>query len=117
MAGRKVTDGKSVRVTVPQNTTVNQGDFVLLDGFFGMAVQTVVTGAGVTKPLILNTEECTYETNQITVAEAFTKGTPVYWNDTTKLLTITVGTNRLVGRVELAKDGNNVIFMKLGPQV
>ena len=116
--GRKVSDGRSVRVTVPQNTTIEAGKFYLLDGFFGLAVQSVTTGHGETPDYILDSEQAEYETSQITTTDDFNKGDPMYWNDTTKLLTTQTGSgNRLVGRVTVAKDANNVIWFNLGPQV
>ena len=121
---RKVSDGRSVRVTVPASTTIEAGKFYLLDGFFGLAVQSVTTGAGETAEVILNCEQAEYETSQITAADAFNKGDTVYWNDTTKLLTTQANPdangnpqNRPVGRVTVAKDANNVIWFLLGPQV
>jgi predicted RecA/RadA family phage recombinase len=122
--GRKISDGKSVKVVVPENTTIEQGKFYLLDGFFGMAVRGVVTGAGETAEAVLNIEEAEYETNQITATDAFNKGDKVYWNAATGLLTTNPAndasgnpTNRPVGRVTQAKDANNVIWFLLGPQV
>lgn len=122
--GRKVSDGLSVKVTVPQSTTIEQGRFYLLDGFFGMAMQSVVTGAGETAQVVLNIEEAEYETSQITAADAFNKGDKVYWNAVTSLLTTQANPdasgnpqNRPVGRVTQAKDANGVIWFKLGPQV
>lgn len=120
--GRLVHQGQSVRVTVPASTTVNQGDLVMLDGFFGLAFQKVVTGVGETAPLILNVEQGVYETTQITTADAFAKGDKVYWDNATKLLTTAPAndasghaTRRLVGRVETAK-ANGVVRLLLGPQ-
>ncbi|MYL45048.1 DUF2190 family protein [Virgibacillus halodenitrificans] len=117
----KVSDGKSVRVTVPENTTVAAQSFYLIDGFFGVAMQSAVTGAGETEEIILNIEQAEYETDQISTSQAFAVGTPVYFNDSTKKLTETAGAdpdaNRLVGRVTASKDANNVIWFILGPQV
>ena len=122
--GRKVSEGRSVRVTVPQSTTIEAGKFYLLDGFFGLAIQSVTTGAGETAEVILNCEQAEYETSQITTADAFAKGDKVYWNESTKLLTTQPNNdaqgnpqNRPVGRVTVAKDANNVIWFVLGPQV
>lgn len=122
--GRKVSDGQSVKVTVPENTVITQGNFYLLDGFFGMAVQSVTTLAGETSQVVLNTEQAEYETSQITVADSFNKGDKVYWDDVAKLLTTQANPdasgnpqNRPVGRVTEAKDANNVIWFVLGPQV
>ncbi|PZM63638.1 DUF2190 family protein [Paenibacillus dendritiformis] len=112
----KVSDGKSVTVTVPENTTVTAGEWALLDGFFGLAMQSAATGAGETKDIVLTIEQAEYETDQISTSQAFTKGTPLYWNATTKKFTETETDNRLVGRVTNGKDANNVIWFLLGPQ-
>ncbi|KFN07258.1 MULTISPECIES: DUF2190 family protein [Paenibacillus] len=116
LARSKVSDGKSVTVTVPQNTTVTAGEWVLLDGFFGLAMQNVVTGAGETKELVLTIEQAEFETDQISTSQTFAKGAALYWNATTKKITETATDNRLVGRVTNGKDANNVIWFLLGPQ-
>lgn len=109
---RFVAHGKSVQVTAP--AAVSQGDFVLAGGFFGLAVNSAAAG----QEVVLNIEPGEYETSQITTTDAFNVGDPVYWDSTTKLLTTQAGTgNRMVGRVTLAKDANNVIWFLLGPQV
>ena len=111
----KVSDGKSVRVTVPENTVIEAGKFYLLDGFFGCAFQSVTTGAG---EVILNIEQAEYETDQIDTSQTFAKGTLIYWNETNKRFTENAAEgNRLVGRVTQAKAANNVICFILGPQV
>ncbi|AYO30811.1 DUF2190 family protein [Biomaibacter acetigenes] len=122
--GRKISDGLSVKVMVPENTTIEQGKFYELDGFFGLAVQSVTTAIGQTAQVVLNIEQAEYETSQITTTDAFNKGDKVYWNATTKLLTTQANPdasgnpqNRPVGRVTVAKDANNVIWFILGPQV
>ncbi|PZM62234.1 DUF2190 family protein [Paenibacillus dendritiformis] len=112
----KVSDGKSVTVTVPENTTVTAGEWALLDGFFGLAMQSATTAAGETKDIVLTIEQAEYETDQISTSQAFAKGTPLYWNATTKKFTETETDNRLVGRVTNGKDANNVIWFLLGPQ-
>lgn len=112
--GRKISDGLSVKVIVPAGTTVGQGTFCMLGGFFGMAIQTVI-GTG---KVVLDIEQCEYETSQITTADDFNAGDKVYFNATTKLLTTEAGTdNRPVGIVTEPKDGNNVIWFILGPQI
>ena len=116
----KVSDGKSVRVTVPQDTVIEAGKFYLLDGFLGCAFQSVTTGTGETAEVILNIEQAEYETDQIDTSQTqtFNKGTLLYWNGTNKKFTETSQGNRLVGRVTQAKDSNNgVICFILGPQV
>jgi predicted RecA/RadA family phage recombinase len=112
----KVSDGKSVKVTVPENTTIVAQQFYLLGGFFGVAVQSVVTEAGQTDEVTLTIEQAEYETDNIVPTEAFNQGDKIYWDDTAKKFTVTVGENRLVGRVTQPKDSNNVIWFILLPQ-
>ncbi len=113
----KVSDGKSVRVTVPENTVIEAGKFYLLDGFLGCAFQSVTTGTGETAEVILNIEQAEYDTNQIDAAQNFAKGTLIYWDAANNRFTETSTGNRLAGRVTQAKDANNVICFILGPQV
>lgn len=114
--GRKVSDGKSVRVSVPENTTVEQGAFALLDGFLGLAAQKVVTGAGETKGLVLNIEPGEYETSQIDATQDFAVGTKIYWDSTAKKFTETP-TAVLAGVVTLAKDAGGVIWFRVAPGI
>ena len=115
----KISDGKSVKVTVPVSTKIEAGKFYLLDGFLGCAMQSVETGAGETAEVVLNIEQAEFETDQINTANNFDVGDLVYWDDSNKQLTTSDGSgaNRLVGRVTAAKDENNVIWFILGPQV
>jgi hypothetical protein len=114
----KFSDGKSVRVTVPQNTTIEAGKFYLLDGFLGCAFQSVTTGAGESAEVILNIEQAEYETDQIDTSQTFVKGALIYWDETNKRFTENSSEgNRLAGRVTQAKDANNVICFILGSQV
>lgn len=112
----KISDGKSVVVTVPENTEIAAQSFVLLDGFFGVAMDSVKTAAGETAEIALNIEQAEYETNQITVADTYNVGTPLYFKESTKKFTAIAEGNRLVGRVTSKKDANNVISFILLPQ-
>ena len=114
----KISDGKSVKVTVPGSTKIEAGKFYLLDGFLGCAMQSVETGAEKTAEVILNIEQAEYETDQIDTSQTFAKGTLIYWDDNVnnKRFTETATNNRLAGRVT-AKKENNVIWFILGPQV
>lgn len=131
--GRKISGKKSVQVPVPASTVINAGDFVLLDGHLGMAVQGIETDAngmvikfkGETVPaglipaeIILDTEEGVYEisANQINTAETFAKGSKVYWDNANKRFTTTAVNNLYAGVVERAKDDNNVIWLSFEPQ-
>ncbi len=119
----KVSDGKSVKVPVPENTTIEAGHFYELDGFFGPAFQSVTTEAGETGEAILNIEQAEYETDQIQVTKAFNAGDVIYFKDGKFTPDAETGSgedavaNRKVGRVTQGKDQNNVIWFILGPQV
>lgn len=117
---RKVSDGRSVKVTVPVGETVTAGQFVLIQGFLGLAVNDASEG----EEVVLNIEQGEYETSQINTADAFNVGDKVYWDATNKQFTTSANAdangnpqNRPAGRVTQAKDANNVIWFVLGPQV
>jgi len=113
-ARAKISDGKSVRVEVPENTTVEAGKFYLLGGFFGAAMQSVTTGAGETAEVILNIEPAEFETDQTKEAyrASMTVGKDIYWDNTEKHFTVT-GTTVYVGKVTSKADTNGVIWFKL----
>ncbi len=110
----KISDGKSVRVEVPENTTVEAGKFYLLGGFFGAAMQSVTTGAGETAEVILNIEPAEFETDQTKEADraSMTVGKDIYWDNTEKHFTVT-GTTVYAGKVTSKADTNGVIWFKL----
>lgn len=114
--GRKVSDGQSVRVTVPENTTIVQGELVFLGGYLGMAARGVVTGAGKTASLILNVEPGEFETSQVVDDQAMAAGTDLFWDSATKKLSETP-TAVYAGKVTVARDDNDVIWFKLAPQL
>lgn len=109
----KVSDGKSVDVTVPEKTTIEAQDFYILDGFFGMALESVKTEAGETQEIALQIEQAEYESNKIVVGDTFNVGDLVYF-DKNKFTTKKAG--RLVGRVTNGKDENNNIWFIMLPQ-
>lgn len=113
-ARAKISDGKSVRVSVPENTVVEASRFYLLSGFFGAAMQSVTTGAGETAEVILNIEPAEYETDQTKEAEraSMTVGKDIYWDNTEKHFTVT-GTTVYAGKVTAKADTNGVIWFKL----
>lgn len=112
---RKVSDGRSIRVTVPENTTITAGEFVEIEGFFGLAIQSVTTGPSETKPLILNAEPGEYETSQTKVAErgGMTVGTDIYWDGTQFT---TTSTSVYAGKITQAADQNGVVWIKFAFQ-
>lgn len=118
-AGRKATDGQSVRVTVPDTVTCLQGEFALLDGWFGLNATMAKDVAAGAAQVVLQIEEAEYETDQITTAEAYPIGALVNFNGTTKLFTVAAVAGAIVGpvgRITVAKDVNNVIWFKLFTQ-
>lgn len=108
--GRRTADGRSARVTVPQNTTINQGDFANIGGMLGFAARDTKTGSGETKDAILVIEPAEYETGQILTSDAFAVGSKVYWDDGNKRFTTTAAGNRFAGVVTSAKDAGNIIW-------
>lgn len=108
----KISDGKSVELKVPSKKTVTSQQFYLINGFFGVAMQSATEGQDIT----LQIEQAEYETDNIVTSEAFDLGDKIYWNDTTGKFTTTATDNRLVGKVTSPKDSNNVIWFLLLPQ-
>jgi len=113
-ARAKISDGKSVRVKVPESTTVEAGKFYLLDGFLGVAMQSVTTKANETAEVILNIEPAEYETDQTKEADraTMTVGKDVYWDKNNKYFTLTA-TDIYAGKVTSDADTNGVIWFKL----
>lgn len=110
----KVSDGKSVRVTVPANSEYKAGQLVLIDGFLGFITRDVKTAAGETAEAILAIEVAEYETDQIDATKDFDKGDKIYWDASTSKLT-TDAKAVFAGVVTAAKDTNNVIWFVLWP--
>jgi len=110
----KVSDGKSVKVTVPESTKVEAGKFYLLDGFLGCAFQSVETGAGETAEVVLNIEPAEYETDQTKTNDraSMTVGEDIYWDKNNKYFTLSA-TDIYAGKITSAADENGVIWFKL----
>lgn len=103
---RKVSLARAVRVTAPVGGT-EQGKLYLIDGYFGMALQTAAEG----EPVVLEIEQAVFETNQIKADDAFFFGERVYFDAGAGVLTTddAGGANRLVGRVWRAKAEDGTI--------
>ena len=132
--GRIVSNGRSVRVAVPESTTIVQDNIYLLEGFLGVADYSIITGAdgavtsykgqtvtglagmaGVAAELVLNIGTAEYETSQIDAADTFAKGDKVYYDATNHRLT-TVGTDGMFcGVVTSAKDSGGIIWFVFIP--
>jgi hypothetical protein len=114
--GHKMADGNSVDVAVPDGTVVAQGEFVSIQGFFGLAEfddKPVATGVAT---IAINIERAQYDTDQIVTTDAFAVGDLVNFNQTTKLFTKTAVGAPVIGpvaRVTIAKNADNVIGILL----
>ena len=118
VARAKISDGKSVKVAVPEKTVIEAGSFYELGGFFGSATTDVKTESGETSEVVLTIEQAEYETDQIQTTKAFKPGDLIYF--TAGKFTPDAGveeSSRPVGRVTVGKDQNNVIWFILGPQL
>lgn len=94
-----VQPGDVISVTAPAAVAAGVG--VLVGSLFGVAVNTAANGAAV--------EIATRGVFDLakTTAEAWTQGQRLYWNDTTKAVTTTASTNKLIGvaaQAQLAGD-------------
>lgn len=115
----KISDGKSVDVTVAASSGVNAGEFAVVDGFFGLALKTIKAEENTAGEMIaLQIEQAEYITDQIDTSKTFTKGSVLYFDPTNKRFTddSSVSGAILVGRITSAKDSNNVIQFVLYPQ-
>lgn len=115
----KVSDGKSVQVTVPANSGVEAGNFYLIDGFFGAVLKTVKAEDNTAGTKVaLQLEPCEYITDQILVSKTFAMGAELYYNKSTKKFTDEAAAGLLlVGKVSAPKDGANTIQFIRYPQV
>lgn len=129
--GGKNSEGKSVKVDVPASTVITQGNFYLLDGFLGMAVQSMETDADgnvikyndypvpagrVAAEIVLNIESGGYETGQIDTADSFSGGDRVYWDAANKRFTTVATDGVFCGIVTEGKDANDVIWFWFASQ-
>lgn len=106
-------EADALMVTVPENTTVNYGEIVRFDGFMGFALDDVVTGAGETKELQIETSRGRFPTDQIDPDGTFAKGTMTYWDATNKRLTDVEPVENPIPFLPVyeSKDVNNVIVV------
>lgn len=113
--GRKVSDGLSVRVVCPDGQTSQQGEFHILDGFAGFNLTRPKLDPAGDIPIILQIEQCEYETVQLDPGGAFAAGAHVFFTAADKLLHDGAG-DRFVGIVTVAKDASGAIWMILAAQ-
>lgn len=113
----KISDGKSVRVSVPANSgDITAGEFCYFGGFLGVAMQNLSNNTSAAQDLILQIEVAEDETKQLTDGQDFDAGTKIYWNNTTKKFTETP-TTVFAGVVTNGKDNDGVIWFVLMPGI
>ena len=115
----KISDGKSVEVSIPAGTGTVAGNFCVLDGFFGLVLEAIAAAentAGTT--VALQIEQAEYITGQIDTAKTFAKGTALYFDPSKGVLTddAAVSGSFLVGRTSAGKSADNIIQFILYPQ-
>lgn len=93
--------GDTLTLTAPYN--VSSGGGMLVGSIFGVATETVLSGANVEAAL-----DGVYDLAK-TTGEAWTQGAVLYWNDTTKALTTTASTNKRVGYAAAAALSGDTI--------
>lgn len=110
---RKVSEGKTIKVVVPGEMSVEAGKFVMIDGFVGLALKSGVAGEQIT----LDITPGLYETSQIDLSQTYNVGTKIYFNSTNGVFTTSSSGGPLVGIVVEPKDANGVIVFYFNPFV
>jgi predicted RecA/RadA family phage recombinase len=100
-----VHSGNNLEVTIPYAVSVDGG--VKVGNIFGVAVNTyALNDAGVIRTQGVH--------DLVKDASVFAQGDLVYWDDTAKKATSTVGSNLLIGQVEVAAlTGDAIVRLKL----
>jgi Uncharacterized conserved protein (DUF2190) len=76
--GRKIREPNSMEVTLPDDTTVDQGEFVEFDGWFGLV--NFKNTADARGKIVLNIEMARYATSQLADGAQFSTGDLIYWD-------------------------------------
>ncbi|MBF0108756.1 MAG: DUF2190 family protein [Magnetococcales bacterium] len=94
-------------ITVVAPAAVNGGDGLMVGALFGVAVSTAVIGT--------NVEMATTGVVDLPKASgAITQGAKLYWDNTAKNVTTTVGTNTLIGcAIVVAAVGDTTARVRL----
>lgn len=96
-----IQDGDVVTLTAPYN--VNSGAGLLVGSIFGVAANTALSGAPVEAAV-----EGVFDLVK-TSGQAWAQGVRVYWDDSTKAVTTTASTNKLIGVALAAALSGDVI--------
>jgi hypothetical protein len=101
-------DGKAVDVVIPSGQTWEAGDPVYAQGFHGFAMEAGVAGDVVA----LEIEQSVWEMD-LGASITGAKGDLIYITTATNALAATAGTGKvLFGKVVLAKDSNNIAWVR-----
>ena len=92
-----VQPGKTITLTAPY--AVTSGDGLLLGSIFGVATGTAALGEAVEAALV-----GVYDLKKV-ASQAWAAGDRIYWDNTAKVCTTTVGTNTLIGVAVKAVGG------------
>lgn len=95
----KVQKGGVISVVAPYAVTSGQG--VLVGALFGVATSDAASGA-----VIEIDRTGVFDITALT-ADVGAQGAKIYWDNTNRRLTVTVGTNALVGCLTAAKGGSD----------
>jgi Uncharacterized conserved protein (DUF2190) len=83
--GRKIREPNSVEVALPEGTTVDQGEFVERDNWFGLV--NFSNKADARGKIVFNTEIARYATSQLAEGAQFRTGEPISFDEATRLFT------------------------------
>lgn len=116
---RKISDAKSVKVTIPTSKVLLAGEAFYVSPFLGLLTENVTTVSPATAEAILEVGPLVCTTTKLTAEQNFTLGTIVYWSTATDKFTETP-TDILAGVVYKAKGREATpvahIFI-LGPSI
>lgn len=88
---RIVSEARSVKVTIPQSTTLVAGECFYVAPYLGVAMESATNGIGVTKDIALALGPIVVATSKLTSGQTFAVKTKVYWDESTQLFTETPG--------------------------
>jgi predicted RecA/RadA family phage recombinase len=95
-----VQSGETITLITPSGGILS-GAGLLVGSFFGIASYDAAVGEDVSVQV-----EGVFDMAK-TAAQAFAQGATVYWDNTTKLATSTVGSNKVIGAALIAAAGSD----------
>lgn len=86
---RIVSEARSVKVTIPQSTTLVAGECFYVAPYLGVAMESATNGSGVTKDIALALGPIVVATSKLTAGQTFAAKTKAYWDVSTQKFTET----------------------------